>query len=461
MRRLTITIVGLLGLAGLPLVHSLFTSAARGATAVGDSIVTGAGAGGGPHVRVFAPDGTGTPGWFAYEQGFTGGVRVAAGPLGDTDGVDEVATAPGPGRVPQIKTWKADGTPLNSFLAYNDNFRGGVYVAVGDLNGDGFGEIITGAGKGGGPHVRVFNANGTPTGIEFFAYDQNFSGGVTVAAGDVDGDGRDEIITGAGPGGGPHVKVWDLDVSKQPNLLTQSASFFAYDAGFSGGVNVGARAGRVITGAGAGGGPHVKLFSAAGSELGGFFAYGATFAGGVWPSGPASGGARVVTGPGPGGGPHVRTLDDAGADVGPSFMAYGAFGGGVFVASADEVKDDADGDGVSDEQETRLGTNPNNADTDNDGIDDGRETNGGLFVDSDGDGTMDAKDSDSDNDTKSDQAEGTGDCDNDGKPNWRDSADPCSAPATTTTQGGATTTTTIPATTTTTACTPGPPPLCL
>ena len=56
----------------------------------------------------------------------------------------------------------------------------------------------------------------------FFAYDPAFAGGVRVAAGDLDGDGRVDLITGAGPGGGPHVRVFSgVD-------LHELASFFAF-----------------------------------------------------------------------------------------------------------------------------------------------------------------------------------------------------------------------------------------
>src|SRR5437764_11479783 len=70
--------------------------------------------------------------------------------------------------------------------------------------------LVTGAGFGGAPHVRVFNTDvAHSVRFELLAYDINFRGGVRVATGDVNGDGVEDVITGAGPSGGPHVKVFD------------------------------------------------------------------------------------------------------------------------------------------------------------------------------------------------------------------------------------------------------------
>ena len=55
---------------------------------------------------------------------------------------------------------------------------------------------------------------------------------------------------------------------------------------------------------------------------------------------------------------------------------------------------DSDGDGLSDSQESALGTNPNNVDTDGDGVNDGQEVALGtnpLSLDSDGDFVTDGE----------------------------------------------------------------------
>ncbi len=285
--------------------------------------ITGAGPGGLPHVRMWSiasggltePSG---PGFLAYDSGFSGGVFVACRDL-TGDGVAELITGAGPGGGPHVRVFSLAGgspTEVASFFAYNPAFAGGIAVAAGDVTGDGVAELITGAGPGGSPHVRVFSlAGGSPTEVaSFYAYDPAFAGGISVAAGDVTGDGVAEIITGAGPGGGPHVRAFSL----AGGVVTEVASFYAYDPAFAGGVSVAAGdvtgdgVAEFIIGAGPGGGPHVRALSLAGgvvTEVASFYAYDPAFAGGISvAAGDVTGDgiAELITGAGPSGGPHVR-----------------------------------------------------------------------------------------------------------------------------------------------------------
>jgi hypothetical protein len=194
----------------------------------------GADASGGPHVKVFNADGSLRFSFFAYDASFTGGVRVATGDV-NGDGMDDVITAAGPSGGPQINVYDGrTGQLINAFFAYSPLFTGGVFVAAGDVNGDGHADIITGADAGGGPHVQVFDGVTGNVILSFMAYSTQFTGGVRVAAGDVNGDGKADIITGAGPGGGPHVQVFrGFD-----GLLLNS--FFAFDPGLTTGLFVAA-----------------------------------------------------------------------------------------------------------------------------------------------------------------------------------------------------------------------------
>ncbi|PIS05278.1 MAG: hypothetical protein COT81_01825 [Candidatus Buchananbacteria bacterium CG10_big_fil_rev_8_21_14_0_10_42_9] len=182
-----------------------------------------------PQVKVLDANKKLVSSFFPYDLNFNGAINVATGDV-NGDGAAEIITAPGPGGGPHVRIYDRFGNSIGQFFAYNQFFRGGVNIAVGDVDNDGQLEIITGAGPGGGPHVRIFDYRGNLEN-EFFAYAPGFRGGVNVASGDLDGDGTDEIITGAGPGGGPHVRVFN-------RLGGVKAQFFAYHASFEGGVNV-------------------------------------------------------------------------------------------------------------------------------------------------------------------------------------------------------------------------------
>jgi hypothetical protein len=241
----------------------------------------GADAGGLPLVRLFDPNTqTQVRAFLAYDAAFRGGVHVALGDV-NSDGIPDVATGAGGGGGPHVKLFDGrTGDLLTEFFAYGTSFSGGVNVAVGDVTGDGKADIITAAGAGGGPHVRLFDLAGNVQ-SEFFAYDATFHGGVSIAVGDTSGDRRCDIVTGAGLGGGPHVKVFDGATG------AERASYFAYDSAFQGGVFVAAAdldgdgACEVITGAGAGGGPHVEVFGGQGGKRAELFAFDTAFKGGV------------------------------------------------------------------------------------------------------------------------------------------------------------------------------------
>lgn len=168
----------------------------------------------------------------------TGGTfsLVVTGPAPVLGPSSWVAVGPGAGGGPHIRIMDlATGISVRDFFAYHPAFAGGVRLAVGDVSGDGFPDVITAPGPGGGPHILVFDGvTGAPI-RSFLAYPAEFAGGVYVAAADVNGDGRAEIITSPGPGAGPHVKVFDGVTSAEIGGL------FAYSPLFTGGVYVGTR----------------------------------------------------------------------------------------------------------------------------------------------------------------------------------------------------------------------------
>jgi hypothetical protein len=304
------------------------------------TLVTGPGIGMSPRVRTFSPDGTPATGpaadFLAYSPSFEGGVRVATADV-TGDGIADVMTGAGPSGGPHVTVVDGvTGALVHSFMAFPEASAGGIYVASGDVDNDGSADLIVSQGSG-APQVRVFSGRSGQLLREFFAFDLAFQGGVRVGAGDVNGDGYADIIVGGGPGGGPNVRVF--------NGVTgaEMASFLAYDPRFLGGVFVagadvtGDGRADIVTGADQGGGPHVRVWNlATGTEVWSAMAFDPAFTGGVRVAGTdlnGDGRAEVIAGAGLGGSSLVRIFDvSAGVQLG-EFAAYDvSFSMGVYVA---------------------------------------------------------------------------------------------------------------------------------
>ncbi|NQV13525.1 MAG: VCBS repeat-containing protein [Parcubacteria group bacterium] len=191
-----------------------------------------------PHVRIFDQNGDAkfTPGFYAYAENLRCGVDVATGDL-DGDDKAEIITIPGAGCPAHVRVFNYLGEPQSDFYAYGLSVRTGFRVTTGDLNGDGRDEIITSPAQNAPAHLRIFNATGQPQFTPgFYAYNRGLTTGADIATGDLDGNGRAEIVTVPAATGFPaHVRVFDY--LGQPTL---NSGFYAHDRSLKTGFSIGA-----------------------------------------------------------------------------------------------------------------------------------------------------------------------------------------------------------------------------
>jgi trimeric autotransporter adhesin len=183
--------------------------------------------------------------------GFPKGANVAAGDI-NSDGRDELVAAAGKGSAPNVvirNDTTSSGVPghvADSFQAYAATFKGGVAVAVGNTDNNGGEELITARASGKGK-VKVFHdadadsqVSDNPLKESFFPYGATFAGGVNLGVGALEGvgGGGEEIATAPASGTGKITIFTDTNASGTVFDEPPFESFFAYGAGYAGGVRV-------------------------------------------------------------------------------------------------------------------------------------------------------------------------------------------------------------------------------
>jgi streptogramin lyase len=280
---------------------------------------------------------------------------------------------------PVVEVYDIKLNTLRTFTPFPD-FKGDLSVAVADFNGNGTPDVIVGAGKGGGPIVKVYDGFDNELFATFFAFDPSFRGGVSLAGDHLTTDGNAEIVVAAGPGGGPHVKVIDgtkLAQLQANGVIADSAvlaSFFAFDPASRGGLSLGAgdvtgdNRAEIVLGAGPGADALVKVVDATklaqvqsngviadAALVANFLAFAPGFTGGVFVAAGYENGDNVrdvIVGAGNGGGPHVKVVNGTklaqatggtlvpDAALAANFFAFSpAFRGGVRVSADDLTAD--------------------------------------------------------------------------------------------------------------------------
>lgn len=244
-------------------------------------IVSGAVKGEEPKIKIYDKEGKLLNEFLVFDRDFLGGVNLTLADL-NRDGKEEIIVAGASDAPAEIRVFDYHGNLKNSFYIASTNWRGGLNLASGNIDGKGHVEIVAGFSEGSEPQIRIMNNEGKLLGI-FLAYEKSFRGGVNIAVANINGRvdrSKEEIIVAPGPGRSPEIKIFD----HRAKLLNK---FKGFSDNWLKGVNISAGdtnnngISDIILSAYPGGAPHIRVFDDKGIILESFYAYKESFLNGV------------------------------------------------------------------------------------------------------------------------------------------------------------------------------------
>ncbi|OGH91737.1 MAG: hypothetical protein A2479_04660 [Candidatus Magasanikbacteria bacterium RIFOXYC2_FULL_39_8] len=217
----------------------------------------------GSFLRFFRPDSSRVRnGFFVFEDGQKGGYQVAHTDL-DANGKRELIVV----KHNRIQVWRDDGQLYMNVYPYGAQYEGSLHVALGDLDGDQNLELYVAPSEGYKEPIRVYSRHGRKVRHDFYPFGEQYNGGYSLAVGDIDNGGisrRNYLFVGA-LSGGSSVSIYNYSFEQQHH-------FNAFESTFYGGVHIAAGdvdgdgVDEVIIGKGKGGAPIIKIFDASGKE---------------------------------------------------------------------------------------------------------------------------------------------------------------------------------------------------
>lgn len=182
----------------------------------------------GNKLSVIRSDGQSYFSLFPYTANYTGEIRLAVGDL-EGDGQAEIIVAPSHGFREPIKFFNLAGDRLGGdWFPFGDTYKGGYSIATGALDANRPYRIIVGSGNAMEPTVAIFT-NKLKKESSFLAFEKKFRGGLRLALGDVNKDGTSQIIVAPASQKKPLIRIFDPKGKQLQKEFSAFTSFGAAD----------------------------------------------------------------------------------------------------------------------------------------------------------------------------------------------------------------------------------------